>query len=98
MPAKKNKTDAGDRRILLRLFIAGEAANSRMAIENLKQLTERSGGFHFDVEVIDVLKNPQIMIDEGIYLTPALKIMEHGDGRLIYGNLSDEKALSHLFS
>ena len=98
MPVKKRKTAAETPRINLRLFIAGEAANSRMAIENLKRLTEKLNKYRVDVEVIDVWMNPQRMADEGIYLTPALKIIKEEEIRLVYGNLSDDKALAHLFS
>lgn len=83
-------------RIALRLFIAGDAPNSRLAKENLRRFCERTAGIHFELDVIDVLDNPQVMLDYGIYLTPALQIIEPSPGRLIYGNLSNEEALQTL--
>jgi len=95
--AVDTKTQRGDtQRIVLRLFISGDAPNSRLAKENLRRFCERAAGIHFELEVIDVLDNPQVMLDYGIYLTPALQIIEPGPGRLIYGNLSNEEALQTL--
>lgn len=81
------------KRVVLRLFIAGDAPNSRMAKENLKRFRESLIGFHFEIDVVDVLENPQVMLDYGIYLTPALQIIEPRPGGLIYGNLNDGEAL-----
>ncbi|MGB3224098.1 MAG: circadian clock KaiB family protein [Desulforhopalus sp.] len=82
--------------IILRLFIAGEAPNSRIARENLRRLCERTAGSQFQVEIINVLEDPQIMLDLGIYLTPALQVIAPEPGGLVYGNLSDEEALRSL--
>lgn len=95
--AVDTKALTGDsRKIVLRLFIAGDAPNSRLAKENLRRFCERAAGIHFELEIIDVLDNPQVMQDCGIYLTPAFQIIEPGPGRLIYGNLSNEEALQTL--
>ena len=73
-------------RVVLRLFVAGDAPHSRMAKENLRRFRERAADCEFEVEVVNVLENPQIMLDLGIYLTPALQVIEPKPGGLVYGN------------
>jgi circadian clock protein KaiB len=82
-----------ENRIVLRLFVAGDAPHSRIAKENLQRFRERAADCEFEVEVVNVLENPQIMLDLGIYLTPALQVIEPKPGGLIYGNLSDDRTL-----
>ncbi len=81
----------------VKLFIAGDAPNSRMALENLKDFLESFGGEDTDVEIIDVLKNPSEAVENGIYITPALLIGNPGTGTLIYGNLSSIEALKAVW-
>ncbi len=84
-------------RYMVRLFVAGDAPNSRVARENLRRLRERVGECEFDIEIIDVLKNPQAALEHGVYVTPALQIIEPGPGTLVFGNLSDHETLQTLF-
>lgn len=94
-PLHANQT----RRIVLRLFVTQGAPNSRIARENLAQIrgAAPSGDF-FEVEEIDVASNPQTALDHGIFLTPALQIVEPAPGGLIYGNLSDESVFWKLLT
>jgi circadian clock protein KaiB len=80
----------------MRLFVAGDAPNSRIARENLRRLQERVSA-EFSVEIVDVLKDPQIALSNGIFVTPTLQVMEPGPKTLIFGNLSDDQALSAIF-
>ncbi len=88
------------KRIVLCLYVAGDAPNSRMAKANIGKLLERSAGnpqkAEVELEVVDVLANPDIMLEKGICLAPALQIVEPDDGVLVYGNLSDDKVLRFL--
>jgi circadian clock protein KaiB len=87
------------RRIVLRLFVTNGAPNSRIARENLERLRAAAPrAYAFEVEEIDVAVNPQAALDHGIFLTPALQILEPSPGGLIYGNLSDETALWKLLT
>ena len=80
-----------------RLFIAGNALNSRIAKENLRQFIESSGKSRFQIEIIDVMENPQAALEHGIFVTPALQVIEPDHGGLLYGNLSDWDALRSVF-
>lgn len=98
MSSDKADTSNAAKRFVLRLFVAGDAPNSRIAKENLRRLRERATDSIIEIEEVDILKNPQSVIDYGIYLTPAIQVVEPGPGTLIYGNLNDEEALRTLLT
>ncbi|MFW6055419.1 MAG: circadian clock KaiB family protein [Thermodesulfobacteriota bacterium] len=82
---------------VLRLFITGEAPNSFIAKENLRRLQKSLSGCRFEVEIVDVLKTPQVALEHGVYVTPALQIVEpSGPGALIFGNLQNLDSLRAL--
>ena len=56
--------------IVLRLYIAGLTATAERAIDKLRRLVSELevNGRHVDVEVIDILKRPQLAEDERIGL------------------------------
>jgi len=81
----------------VRLFVAGDAPNSRLAKRNLRILRERSNGCIFEVEVVDVDADPQIALEHGIFVTPALQILRPPPGAMVFGNLSDHDTLLKLF-
>ena len=84
-------------RCVARLFVCGDALNSRRARENLQRLREMFPHVEFKVEVIDVGETPQRALDQGIFVNPALQVLEPAPGMLIYGDLSDLKPLEALF-
>lgn len=84
-------------RCVARLFVCGDALNSRRARENLQRLRETFPHVKFKVEVIDVGETPQTALDQGIFVNPALQVIEPAPGMLIYGDLSDLKPLEALF-
>jgi hypothetical protein len=85
-------------RCVARLFICGDAPNSRRARENLQRLRESLPHVALEVEVIDVDKTPQTALDQGIFVNPALQVIEPEPGMLIYGDLSDLKVLEAILA
>lgn len=83
-------------RCVIRLFICGDAINSRKALENLQRLREAKTHITFEVEIIDVNRTPQVALDLGVFVNPALQVLEPAPGMLIYGDLSDLQALDAL--
>jgi circadian clock protein KaiB len=45
---------------VLQIYIAGEKGRSRLAVQNLKKICEKELPGQYRIEVIDVLKNPQV--------------------------------------
>ena len=84
-------------RCVARLFVCGDAPNSRRARENLQRLRETLDHVELEVTLVDVDKSPQTALEQGIFVNPALQVLEPAPGMLIYGDLSDLTALKSLF-
>ena len=82
----------------VRLFVAGNALNSRIARENLGRLRNSDPEAFFEVEIVDVLEDSRKALDAGIYVTPALQVLKPEPGGIVYGNLSDLEALKGLLT
>ncbi|MDB6099084.1 MAG: circadian clock protein KaiB [Gammaproteobacteria bacterium] len=72
-----------------RLFVADDTMNSNQARANLTTLCERHLSGRFEIEVIDVFKEPQRAILEGIRMTPTLLKLSPLPIRRIVGTLVD---------
>ncbi|MGE0857843.1 MAG: circadian clock KaiB family protein [Gammaproteobacteria bacterium] len=82
-------------RVSLRLYIAGNAPNSRLAIGNLTAIcAERLAG-RYELDIIDVLIAPQRALADGILVTPSLAVLGPGPAVRIVGNLNDRAGVLH---
>jgi circadian clock protein KaiB len=76
--------------LLLRLYIAGPSATSRRAEQNLLRLQDVAKAKDgLEVEVIDVLRNPELDEQAAIIATPTLAYEHPIRPRRIVGDLSD---------
>jgi circadian clock protein KaiB len=85
--------------ILLRLFVTGRTGNSAKAINNLNDILNSEPALKgkYKLEVIDILKHPQLAEDEKIIATPVLEKTLPQPLRRIIGDLSNkEKVLIGL--
>jgi len=76
-------------RLRLRLFVAGDEANSRQARLNLERLCQEHLNGSAEVEIIDVLKDFRAAVAERVIVTPALIIGAPPARTVVLGNLSD---------
>ena len=76
-------------RVMLRLFVAGDEPNSKLAKENLERLCEAHLKGICNIEVVDVLEHFDIAIENSVLVTPALIVAAPPPRVTIYGNLSD---------
>lgn len=82
---------------MLRLYTAGQTPKSLAAISNLHQICEQHLGGRFEIEVIDLLQNPELAEADKILAIPTLVRILPEPLRKIIGDLSDtEKALVGL--
>ncbi|HNQ25848.1 MAG TPA: circadian clock KaiB family protein [Methanoregulaceae archaeon] len=82
---------------ILRLYVAGQTQNSLAAFANLKKICETHLGGQYRIEVIDLLKNPQLAKDHQIIAVPTLIRQLPEPVKKIIGNLSNtEKVLVGL--
>lgn len=75
----------------LRLYVAGRTARSAMALSNLKRICETHLGNEYRIEVVDVLKNPQLARGDQILALPTLVRKLPEPMRKIIGDLSHEE-------
>ncbi len=85
------------KRFAVRLFIAGDAPNSLIARKNLERFQESLPGYKFDIEIVDVNENPQMALQCGVFVTPALLVIDPSPETLIFGNLCNNETLRNLF-
>jgi circadian clock protein KaiB len=97
--AKKRRTTKSTRVDFweLRLYIAGQTPNSIAAITNLKKICEGQLKGKYRIEVIDLLKKPQLAKGDQIVAIPTLVRRLPPPVKKIVGNLSKtERALVGL--
>jgi circadian clock protein KaiB len=69
---KKAKTDATEEIWNLRLYVAGQTPKSITAFANLKKNCEKHLAWKYRIEVIDLLRNPQLAKGDQIIAIPTL--------------------------
>ncbi len=81
----------------LRLYVAGQSPKSVTAYANLKKLCEEHLQGRYSIEVVDLLKNPQLARGDEIVAIPTLVRKLPPPMRKIVGDLSNaDKALVGL--
>jgi len=82
-------TTAARRRIWrLRLYVAGQTPRSIAALDNLKRLCDSDPANRYDIEVIDLLKQPHRARQDQIVAVPTLVRKLPKPMRKIIGDLS----------
>ncbi len=81
----------------LKLYIAGNTPSSLRALEGVKKIFEEKLICKYDLQVLDVLQNPQLAEKDKIIATPTLVYVHSTRNRMIIGDLSNaEKVLEGL--
>jgi circadian clock protein KaiB len=75
----------------LRLYVAGQSAKSLAAFANLKKICEQYLPGRYDIEVVDLLKNPQLAAGDQIIAIPTLVRKLPEPIRKIVGDLSNSQ-------
>ena len=73
----------------LRLYVAGQTAKSVAAFGNLKRICEEHLAGQYTIEVVDLIKNPQLARGDQILAVPTLVRKLPVPVRKIIGDLSD---------
>jgi len=73
----------------LRLYVAGQTPKSLTAIANLKGICEDHLAGRYTIEVVDLLKNPQLAEGDQILAVPTLVRRLPPPIKRVIGNLSD---------
>ncbi len=92
-PAKVHKTKVpqAPEMYLLRLYVAGQTPRSVAAFANLKKICEEHLAGQYEIEVIDLLLNPQLAAGDQILAVPTLVRKLPEPVRKIIGDLSNKE-------
>lgn len=71
-----------------RLYVAGDALNSAQAISNLNALCQAHLAGHHEIDIVDVFREPQRALEDGIFMTPTLVKLAPAPQRRVIGTLS----------
>lgn len=82
-------TESPDAILRVRLYIAGDAPNSAKAKANLRAALAGFPSPQVDVEIVDVLQDPERALSDGILVTPMLVRFAPLPERRVLGNLRD---------
>jgi circadian clock protein KaiB len=74
---------------VLRLYVAGQTSKSMTALENLKKICEEYLEGRYQIQVVDLLKNPQLASGDQILAVPTLVRRLPAPIRKIIGDLSN---------
>ncbi len=75
----------------LRLYVAGQTAKSQAALENLKRICETHLCGQYSIEVVDLMKTPQLAAGDQIFALPTLVRRLPEPIKKIIGDLSNEE-------
>lgn len=82
---------------LLKLFVTGKTPRAELAIDNIRRICEAELKGQYQLEIIDVLENPEAAETERILATPTLIKELPPPLRRVIGDLTDkEKVLFGL--
>ena len=72
----------------LELYVVGQSARSLAAVANLRRILETSMAGEFDLQIIDVLEQPDAAEDSNVMATPTLIKREPAPAWRLLGDLS----------
>jgi circadian clock protein KaiB len=84
-------------KLKLQLYVSGMSQRSMEAIENIKQLCDEHLQGAFELEIVDLYKNPEIASEQHIVFSPSLIRQFPLPKKTLVGNFSDtEKVIKGL--
>jgi circadian clock protein KaiB len=86
---KKSSTNGNGRYLELRLYVAGQSPKSLAALANLKKFCAEHLDGQYELQVIDLVKTPQLAQNDQILAIPTLVRKLPVPMRKIIGDLSD---------
>src|SRR4029078_3641275 len=75
----------------LRLYIAGQTPKSILALKNITKYCKEHLAGQYSIEIIDLLKSPQLAAGDQIFAIPTLVCKVPEPIRKIIGDLSNEE-------
>jgi circadian clock protein KaiB len=92
-PADAPSTGEVQARTQVRVYVAGDGPNSEGAIAALRALLAEFSQHAIDLEIVDVIQEPERAMRDGVLVTPMLVKHAPPPERRILGRLSDRRLL-----
>jgi circadian clock protein KaiB len=89
MSTRKNGKPHNGEKWELRLYTAGQTPKSLAAVKNLRRVCDEHLPGQYEIEIVDLLKNPRLAKDDQIVAIPTLVRKLPVPIRKIIGDLSD---------
>jgi len=84
-------------KMILQLFVSGMSPKSMEAVENIKRLCDEHLKDAFELEIIDIYKNPELATEQSIIFSPSLIKQLPLPKKTLIGTLKDtEKVIKAL--
>ncbi len=97
MKESKAKLVVSGERLILQLYVSGMSIKSMETIENINRLCSEHLEGAFDLEIIDIYKNPEMATEHQIIFSPSLIKQMPLPKKTLVGTLSDtEKVIKAL--
>jgi len=81
----------------MKLYVSGMSARSMEAIENIKKICDEYLNDAYELEIIDIYKNPELAAQQQVIFSPSLIKNYPLPKKILVGTLSDkEKVISVL--
>ncbi|HLO90378.1 MAG TPA: circadian clock KaiB family protein [Lentimicrobium sp.] len=97
MTEPHNPTYITEDKLILQLFVSGMSFKSMEAIQNIKTLCEEHLKDLFELEIIDIYKNPELLAEQHIVFSPSLVKQLPLPRKLLVGDFSNsEKVIRAL--
>jgi circadian clock protein KaiB len=81
-------------RFRFRLYIAGDTLNSAQALANLSALCLLYLPDRYEIDIVDVFRQPERALADGIFMTPMLVKLAPSPVQSIVGTLSQTQTVS----
>lgn len=86
-----------ENKVVLQLYVSGMSLKSMEAIENIKRLCDEHLNDAFELQIIDLYKNPELASDQQIVFSPSLIKHLPLPKKVLIGTFSDtEKVIKGL--
>jgi circadian clock protein KaiB len=86
---KRNHTTSANEKLILQLYVSGMSPKSMLAIKNIKKLINEQAKVIFELEIIDIYKNPEVAAEHHIVFSPSLIKTFPLPRKTLIGTLSD---------
>ena len=86
-----------ENKLVLQLYVSGMSPKSMEAIENIKRLCDEHLRDAFELEIIDIYKNPEAAMAQHIVFSPSLIKKFPEPKKILIGTMADsEKVIKAL--